>query len=180
MNEQNFKFDDSGLRNLLKMMGDGHDHSVRIGIFGGVHKEAGEKRKIGSDQGRNGSRKASKTPSDMTNADVGFLTEFGRPRMGNKSAIPARSWLRMPIVTKINDIAKDSARSFGEALKNGDVVKFLTVLGINAEKWIQLAFDTRGFGSWAPNAAATIEAKGSDAPNIDTAQLRRAVASMVV
>ena len=86
----------------------------------------------------------------------------------------------MPIVQKINQIVGDSARGFTEAVKEGDPLRFLTVVGINAEKWIGLAFDTRGFGSWAPNAPATIEAKGSDTPNIDTGQLRRSVASMVV
>ena len=44
--------------------------------------------------------------------------------------------------------------SFNEAVKEGDALRFLTIIGINAEKWIGIAFDTRGFGSWAPNAAA--------------------------
>lgn len=179
MNEtQNFRFDDSGLQNLLKVLGS--NYSVRVGIFGGQHFEAGEKRKIGADQGRAGARKASKTPSAMTNAEVGYLMEFGRPKIGVLPRIPYRSWLRMPISTKIRQIVQDSARGFNEAVKAGDALRFLTIVGVNAEKWIGLAFDTRGFGSWTPNAAATVEAKGSDTPLIDTGQLRRAVASMVV
>lgn len=83
-------------------------------------------------------------------------------------------------MTKMNNIVKDSARGFSEVTKSGDLVKFLTIVGINAEKWIGLAFDTRGFGSWQANAPATIEAKGSDTPNIDTSEFRRAVTSMVV
>ncbi len=178
MNDQTFRFNDDGLRNLLKVLES--DHVVRVGVFGGVHMEAGEKRKIGSDRGRQGGRTKSATPSGLTNADVGFLLEYGRPKIGKEPRIPARSWLRMPIFTKIKQIVQDSARGFNEAVKEGDALRFLTVVGINAEKWIQLAFDTRGFGSWAPNAPATIEAKGSDAPNIDTGQFRHAVASMVI
>ena len=178
MNDQTFRFNETGLQNLLKVLGS--DHVVRVGIFGGQHFEAGEKRKIGADQGRGGARKTRKTPSGMKNADVGFLMEFGRPKTGAEPRIPARSWLRMPIFTKINQIVQDSARGFTEAVKEGDSLRFLTIIGINAEKWIGLAFDTRGFGSWAQNSATTIEAKGSDAPLIDTGQLRRSVASQVI
>ena len=178
MNDQTFRFNDTGLQNLLKVLGS--DHAVRVGIFGGQHFEAGNKRKIGADQGRGGGRTKSSTPSGLTNADVGFTMEFGRPKTGAEPRIPARSWLRMPIFTKINQIVADSARGFNEAVKDGDALRFLTIIGINAEKWIGIAFDTRGFGSWAPNAAATIEMKGSDTPLIDTGQLRRSVASQVL
>lgn len=172
-----FRFDDSGLRGLLKVMSS--EHVVRVGIFGGQHFEADTKKTF-SDQGRLGARKKTKTPSGMSNAEVGFLMEFGRPKIGAEARIPARSWLRMPIFTKINQIVQDSARGFTQAVKDGDAMRFLTIIGLNAEKWIGLAFDTRGFGSWAANAPATIEAKGSDAPLIDTGQLRRAVASVVI
>lgn len=171
------RMDDSGLRKMLLAMGGGHH--VLIGVFGGApHKEAGAKyvtRGKGDE-----SRRTKKQNSGMTNAEVGFINEFGRPSIDGKPKIPARSWLRMPIMTKINQIVKDSARYFQDAVKEGDSIKFLTVLGINCEKWIQLAFDTRGFGSWAPNAPLTIHIKGSDAPLIDTAQLRRSVTSIVV
>lgn len=181
-NEVNFRFDDSGLQRLLKAMSG--DHSVRIGIFGSMHtpkrKEAGEKKKGFSDQGRLGSRRLAQALSSTTNAEVGFQMEYGVPRMGRKPPIPARSWLRMPLTLKINDIVKDSARGFEAAVKSGDPLRFLTILGINAEKWIQLAFDTRGFGSWAANAASTAARKGSDTPLIDTGQLRRSVASVVI
>jgi hypothetical protein len=45
---------------------------------------------------------------------------------------------------------------------------------------VQEAFDTRGFGSWKPNAPETVELKGSDAPLIDSAQMRHAVDSRAV
>lgn len=178
MEDQNFRFDDGGLQRLLKVL-EG-DRSVRIGVFGGAHpakrKEAGAQQKIGADRGRAGARKMGRTAADTTNAEVGFLMEYGAP--GRK--IPARSWLRMPIITRIQDIVKGASRGFGEAVAAGDQLKFLTLLGVQAEAWIERAFDTRGFGSWAPNKESTIARKGSDTPLIDTGQLRRSVTSMVV
>ena len=98
MSESTFRFDDSGLRSLLKMMES--DHFIRIGIFGGSHpkgrKAAGAK--------KNGGRKAmAGTDTGITNAEVGFLMEYGVPATSDHPAIPARSWLRMPISLKIND-----------------------------------------------------------------------------
>ena len=75
-----------------------------------------DQKKGHADQGRGGARKKSKTPSGLTNADVGFLMEFGRPKTGKEPRIPARSWLRMPIFTKIKQIVQESARGFNEAV----------------------------------------------------------------
>ena len=171
---QTFRFDDSGIRNLLKVMES--EHFVRIGVFGGGRKEAGEIKPARLTTMANGGRKMGKGASGMTNAEVGFKLEYGDPAKHT----PARSWLRMPLITKINNIVKDTAKFFEAAVKEGNPIKFLTILGIQAEKQIQLAFDSRGFGSWAANAPLTIQLKGSDAPGIDTAQLRRSVASVVI
>lgn len=173
-NSTDFRFDDTGLQNLLRVLES--DHSVRVGVFGGAHtaarKEAGALRKNGGEGGRN----IGKGASDTTNAEIGFLMEYGAP----KRKIPARSWLRMPLMSKINQIVKDSAKYFEASVKDGDSIKFLTILGVNAEKWIGLAFDSKGFGSWAANRPATVARKGSASPLIDTGQLRRAVTSMVI
>lgn len=175
MATSSFNFDDTGLRNLIKAL-DG-DHIVRVGIFGSQHtaptrRLAGAKRKNYEVTGR----QIGKGAAGMTNAEVGYLAEVGSPSRGT----PARPWLAMTIRTKINEIVKDSAKYFTEAVKTGDAIKFMTIIGINAEKWIGLAFDTKGFGSWAPNAPSTIARKGSSSPLIDTSQLRRSVTSMVV
>lgn len=168
------RFDDTGIRNLIKAL-DG-DHVIRVGVFGSEHaakrKIAGPKRKNYNIEGR----QVGKAAAGITNAEVGFINEMGSPAKG----IPARPWLSMPIRVKINQIMKDSARGFTDIIKDGDPIKFLTIVGINVEKWIGLAFDTRGFGSWPANSPATVEAKGSASPLIDTSQLRRAVVSMVV
>lgn len=169
-----FRFDDSGLRNLLKAMES--EHFVRVGVFGGDHKEAVAKK---SGHGR----KAGKQSSGMTNAEVGFLCEYGRPAIGNRKEVPARSWLRVPLITRMNDIVMWSKDAFEAQVKDGDSAKFLKILGTNAERAIEEAFRDKGPG-WEPNTPATIAAKRNTAeensPNIDTGQLRNAVASMVI
>jgi len=169
-----FHFDDSGIKNLLKAMES--DHFLRVGVFGGDHKKAGEKKAAAN---KFGGRKKSKESTGMTNAEVGFLCEFGRPKLGNRPKVPARSWLRTPIINHINDIAKECQVQFEDQIKDGDSVKFLKYMGVRVEAYIQMAFDEHGPG-WDPNTPYTIAEKGSAAPNIDTGQLRRAVATEVI
>lgn len=168
--ESVFRFDDEGMRKLLKAMES--DHVLRVGIFGGSHKEAGDKKK-------GGGRKVSTKSSGKTNAEVGWLAEFGRPKIGNAPKVPPRSWLRMPLINHINDIGKECQTAFEEQAKTGDAKKFMKYMGTRAEAWIQKAFADGGPG-WPANTAYTIAQKGSDAPLIDTGQLRRAVASQVI
>ena len=67
-----------------------------------------------------------------------------------------------------------------QKLAQGDVIGVLSDLGIACETAIGEAFDSSGYGDWAPNTAATINNKKSSSPLIDTGQLRRSVASAVV
>jgi SOS response regulatory protein OraA/RecX len=53
-------------------------------------------------------------------------------------------------------------------------------LGIMAEKIIQAAFESSGFGHWKPDSASTIARKGSSRTLIDTSQLRASITSDVV
>lgn len=165
MDEQVFRFDDSGLRNLLKSMES--EHFVRIGVFGGDHKEP--------EPGKFGKRRfAGKQSSGMTNAEVGFLLEYGSKLRKQ----PARSWLYQPIINNMEKIALKAKALFEKSVTTGNAVMFLKQLGIACEDQIQLAFAEGGPG-WAKNAPSTIARKGSDSPGIDTGQLRRAVASKV-
>lgn len=125
------------------------------------------------------SLKAHPEDANLTNPEIAAKSEFG-------VGVPRRSMLRMPLHVKGDEIVKksrDDARAqLKDVARNPQKVakKVLARLGIEAEGVIQDAFDTRGFGSWAPNAPATIALKGSDSPLIDTAQLRHAVDSRVV
>lgn len=156
--------------------------SVRVGIFG-------------NKTGRQNS-------SVLTNAELGMTHELGSP----KHNIPPRSWLMMPITTFKARITKNAAKDFEHLVMTGKTRAFWTYLGHEAEEVIQEAFDTGGWGAWAPLkiksllrklhkafksrsvwqwkqvvAEASLEGnKYGDKILVDTAQLRHAVASQVV
>lgn len=115
----------------------------------------------------------------LTNPQIAAKHEFG-------IGVPRRSMLRMPLHLHGDRVLKEAQADAREQLKNvgksprRTAKKILDRLGIAGENLVQDAFATGGFGSWKPNAPATIALKGSAAPLIDTAQLRRAVDSRTV
>jgi hypothetical protein len=132
----------------------------------------------------------------INNPTIGLIHEFGTKALTIPSGetgphaagdittrrpIPARSWLRMPLLTKLPDEIDKIGRAVwaGLVLKKG-VLYSLRNLGALAENVIQRAFATGGFGQWAPLAPFTIRKKGSSAILIDTAYLRKAVSSVVM
>lgn len=150
------KLDMSGLNTFAKGIETGFAQlRVRVGIMG-----------------NKSSRMKSK---GMTNADIGFIHEFGGPK------IPRRSFLRMPLFQKGDEIL-ESVKEAGalKKLAAGKTTEVLSDLGIGCEVAVLEAFDSAGFGDWESNAASTIKKKGSSRPLIDTGQLRRSIASAVV
>jgi hypothetical protein len=112
----------------------------------------------------------------------------------------------MPIYRKASQIIKWITKASKFTLLEGNKKELLVQIGIACEEQIQLAFDTQGFGSWAPNSYATVMAKlrrggkkfanvflrkqltgeylnegakGINSPLIDTGQLRRSISSKV-
>jgi hypothetical protein len=151
---------------------------VRVGIMGNKTTRADLSKPVpnatpGSIRVQGRSYAAS---SAKTNAEIGFLHEFGVP---NK--IPKRSFLRMPIFQYAEDIIGQVKKAGAlKKLKEGKSIQVLSDLGIACENVIGRAFASAGWGSWAPNAASTIRRKrGGDSPLIDTGQLRRSIASTV-
>ena len=102
--------------------------------------------------------------------------------------IPARSWLQMPLersqdlrakvkektqLTKSErELAELAITEYGDYGILGELAQ---AVGVSALEQIQEAFDTEGFGEWTPNSPATIRAKGSESPLIDTGRLRNAI-----
>ncbi len=114
--------------------------------------------------------------SSLSNAALGLIHEFG----SISKNIPARSFLRMPIMMKGKDITTQmSGSSVRNAVESGNFKKVFQILGIIGEGLVKSAFSTGGFGQWAENKPATIRRKGSAAPLIDTGQLRRSITSDV-
>lgn len=120
--------------------------------------------------------KVARKDGGLNNPTIGAVHEFG----SLDKKIPARSWLRMPIMSKLPDVVKKIGRSTFNAIaaKNG-IVTALETLGTEAYNVIQDAFNTGGFGTWAPLKPSTIRRKKSSAILIDTAQLRQSVSYAV-
>ena len=113
----------------------------------------------------------------ISNPALGAIHEFG----SKKRNIPARSWLRMPILLYLRPAVEGRGRAFWKSVVSTKGLRpALKKLGIVAENVIQNAFESGGFGHWQALKPATIKAKGSTSILIDSAQFRKAVASKVV
>lgn len=122
---------------------------------------------LGEKAGRDGD-------SSINNPTLAVIMEFG----SITNNIPPRSTLRMPIQTHSREIIQFlNSNVIKRLFEKGDIKGVFTALGVFVENIVQQAYETRGFGQWAANKAATIRRKGSSAPLIDTGQLRRAVTS---
>lgn len=115
----------------------------------------------------------------LTNPQIAAKNEFGID-------VPRRSMLRMPFHLHGDKVLKDAQVDARAQLAHAarapraTARRILARVGVAGENLIQEAFDTQGFGEWTPNAPLTVELKGSDAPLIDSGQLRHAVDSRAV
>lgn len=156
MKQTQVRFNLKGLDEFRKAMGG--TYRTRVGVLGD---------------------KAARNDSDgkLNNAEIGAIQMFG----SFANNIPPRDFLLMPIQSKQRELIKAMGSSVVKAaMDQQDYKRVFELLGIKAEELVQMAFETGGFGQWAPNKPATVAAKGSAAPLIDTSQLRRAIASDVV
>lgn len=117
--------------------------------------------------------KEAKAPDGSSVAGYMAPNEFGA--IIGKKKIPKRSSIRMPLQVKSKKIQNYVYLKAKKHLEAGDILAIFEDIGIAAESVIQEAFDTRGFGTWPPNAEMTIALKGSDAPLIDKGLARKAV-----
>lgn len=149
----------SKLRTFVKGLDD--KHVVKVGIFGS-HNSREKDAARGSG-------------ASLTNAQIGAKHEFGSFTEG----IPMRSFLRMPLSLKSDQILKEASVGLLPLLAAGKMVPILKRLGFICENVIQQAFSSGGFGQWKANAPFTVQKKGPAAILIDTSQLRRSIASKV-
>lgn len=177
----------SGLKNLGEALSALKRGRVDLGFFAGdaarsMKGGAGSKPGFylaGTAKETIAALKVGRTVAAQTNPELAAKHEFGL-------GVPQRSMLRMPLHLHGDKILKaaqaDARASLAEVAKHPKraATKLLQRLALGGENLVQEAFATRGFGSWKANSPVTIAIKGSDAPLIDTAQLRRAVASRVV
>lgn len=142
--------DFSKLENLIKSLD--VDMSVDVGYF-----------------------ETAKTPEGKPVAEYMAANEFGSV----ERKLPVRSSIRMPLESKQSDIASYVERRSPDHIEKGEVEAIFEDIGIAAQSKIQEAFDTRGFGTWAPDSEKTVIRKKSDAPLIDSGLARKSVAYRV-
>lgn len=97
-------------------------------------------------------------------AEYGAYNEFGSVTRPDHP--PKRSFIRMPLQTKQDKIGQYVKKRAQANIEKADIKAIFEDIGIAGESVIHEAFDTRGFGTWKPNAESTIKRKGGDAPLI--------------
>lgn len=107
--------------------------------------------------------------SNGSNASIGAVHEFG----SISQKIPARSFLRMPLIFKSQEIISMTSKASEKAIAKGNMKQMFKNLGIACENVVQQAFTSAGFGQWRPLKHR------SGSPLVDTGQLRRAIISKV-
>lgn len=144
-----------GLENLIGRMSS--EYVTRVGVLGsGAMRDDGD---------------------GVTNADLALIHIYG----SLSGDIPPRDFLKMPLEMKKKELMKTlETGAVKTAIAAGDYERVFELIGIGAEAIVDGAFKSAGYGQWPANAPATVRAKGSSAPLIDTGELRRSVTSDVV
>ncbi len=115
----------------------------------------------------------SKRDDGTPNAQIGFEHEFGDP----KERLPMRSFLRAPILEKGRQLADAVDASLEKDLNLNNAYQ---ALADEAEKIVEGAFESGGYGKWQPLSQEAIARKGNSKILIETGQLRDSVKSKVV
>lgn len=162
----------------LKKLDDGK-FKVQIGIFGDKNSRPKDHKKNGP-----------------TNAEIGFIQEMGSVSRG----IPRRSFLLDTFSFHGEELMKTLKPAVDKFFKQGKIDEYLAVVKVACVSLVVEAFQTSGWGSWAPNAHSTLlrklggslgkrrqmtaevmhEGAGHAKPLIDTGQLWHAIDARTV
>jgi len=92
---------------------------------------------------------------ELTNATLAAIHEYGSP----EHHLPARSMLRVPIHDHAQDIINVFKGKCEAYLAKGTFLNLMKLVGIQAEKIVDGAFDSGGYGKWAPLKYETLLGK---------------------
>ena len=113
------------------------------------------------------------------NATIGAAHEFGSMAQG----LPKRSFLREPLQEhlqkKLNAAGAFSQGEQAEILKTKSLVPWAKKVAIMAEEVVKGAFDSNGYGKWAPLKPETLKRKTTTDTLVETTQLRDSIVSDV-
>lgn len=145
----------AGLDKLLKALKSSRPPVCKIGIIG----------KTGRTDGK-------------SNATIGAVHEFGSPARN----IPARSFLRMPLADNLNKKLEaaglTSEEHLKKVIKQGSMKPWMDTVAVIAEAIVLEAFQTGGFGKWAPWKDPNYTNEGGMLL-VDSGQLRDSISSIV-
>jgi phage gpG-like protein len=147
---------DRGYRAMLQRLAGAKGARVVVGVLAD-----GPKREHGGDEG----------PASLL--EVAAIHEFGAPAGG----IPQRSFIRGTVDDKAAEI-RALQQAQAQRILRGDVdtPTALEQVGVKVAGWVQQRIAQ---GIEPPNAASTVERKGSSKPLVDTGQLRSSITSKV-
>lgn len=131
------KFDLTGLKVMqssLQKMKDGH-YQVQVGVFG--------------------NKTVRREKAGLTNAEVALIHEMGSVTRN----IPRRSFLWDTFIHRGKDMEAALKGPLETLFKKGKVEEYLKQVGIAGENLVRQAFETSGWGTWAPNAYSTLLGK---------------------
>lgn len=149
----------------------GKQFLAQVGVLG---VKAGGRLDIKSEKvgGKSGNRKVPVVQGEagMSNADIGLIHEKGSTLRN----IPRRSFLEVPLTTKMPGIMERVGASLLKGINAGNIILAYQKLADYAEGIVYQAFPTSGYGTW-PGLK-----NGGPSHLIDTAQLRQSISSRVV
>lgn len=117
----------------------------------------------------------SRWDSTKTNAEIGTYMEFGT------SKIPARSFLRVPLMEQLTTLRLAKMIDIDllkECMKEKSLVPWLDRMGVEAVAIVLGGFDSNGYGKWAKWKAPYKNQTGMIL--VDTQQLRNSIGYEVV
>lgn len=114
----------------------------------------------------------------LSNSQIGAFHEFGTVKT------PMRSFLRIPLIDNLDKrLEQDGVinkKAIEQAIKVGTLLPIMQQVGVIAEGIVLDAFDTGGFGKWAPLSGTTMAHKKNQQILVETQQLRNSITNEVV
>lgn len=175
--QSTFQLDLKGLQNIQRHMMQADKLVVAVGILpetngrddGETNASVGAKQEFGA------------APGEVSFTTAAQMAARGRGFMSWLAGWPARSFLRMPLMTRLPGQVQAQGGQFWKTLvEGGGIPQALEFLGFLGQAVIAEAFQTRGFGRWPANSRRTILWKKSGEPLIDSRQLEQSITSRVI
>lgn len=151
---------------------------VRVGVMSNKNSRVESKKTLSFEEIQN-LNKPRKSGTPLSNTELGAIHEFGSPARG----IPPRSFLRVPLLSRLNKELKNSNAFNQDVLRNvmrkGTILPWMQKVAILAEGIVLGAFSSGGYGKW-PKWKNSSYSNNTGQLLLDTQQLRDSIGSEVV